>query len=35
MFYICVYIDHHPVEYRHKKQELKQILFWTEGVFDK
>jgi hypothetical protein len=23
-------IPHHQVKYRHKNQELKQILFWNE-----
>jgi hypothetical protein len=31
MCYIYVYIHHYPVEYRHKNQELKRILFWDGG----
>jgi hypothetical protein len=27
VFYLCVYIYLHPLEYGHKKQELKRILF--------
>jgi hypothetical protein len=31
VFNICVYIHYHLVEYIHKNEELKQILFWNGG----